>query len=108
MNDCSLIPWHPIAACFPIFTDVCALAASIRSGGLRQPITLLDGKILDGRARHIACSMAGYELTPADYDHWYGSASAATEVVVAQYLSRADPFNDFDLAAWLGAPRGSG
>ena len=39
-----------------------ALADSIKSGGLLDPITLLDGKVLDGWNRNRACLIAG--VTP--------------------------------------------
>ncbi len=109
MTDCSLIRWHPIAATFPILANVCALARSIGRSGLRQPITLLDGMILDGRARHVACSMAGYELTPEDYEHWYGSREDAIAVVVRQHYARSpDPFGDDAVRMWIAPFAGQG
>lgn len=48
---------HPLAAIFPLFDppDLAALADDIEANGLRDPIWLLDGKILDGRNRYRAC-----------------------------------------------------
>jgi hypothetical protein len=54
---------HPLATIFPaIMGDAFAeLVADIREHGLRDPITLLDGAILDGRNRAAACHAAGVE-----------------------------------------------
>lgn len=54
---------HPLAAMFPLlegkeFSD---LIISIKSNGLRDTITLYEGKILDGRNRYRACIEAGIE-----------------------------------------------
>jgi len=55
--------FHELANVFPMLSDdeAKALAEDIFSHGLQEPITLLDGKILDGRNRHIACLDAGVE-----------------------------------------------
>ena len=41
--------------------DIAALSKDIKVNGQRAPITLLDGKILDGRNRWRACKLAGVE-----------------------------------------------
>lgn len=55
---------HPLAAVFPLMDDdeLAALADDIEANGLRDPIWLLDGQILDGRNRYRAC-------TARDIDH---------------------------------------
>jgi DNA methylase len=57
------LPDHPLATIFPLMAgaELDTLAADIHQHGLREPITLLDGKILDGRNRHLACLKAGVE-----------------------------------------------
>ena len=54
---------HPIADIIPIFDgpgfDI--LVESVREDGLSRPITLFEGKILDGRARYKACLLTGVE-----------------------------------------------
>lgn len=55
---------HPAAELFPMLDDarLAELAADIRENGLREPIQMLDGRIIDGRNRYRACQMAG--VTP--------------------------------------------
>lgn len=50
-------PDHILANVFPLLTDAAyvALVDDIQDNGLRDPIVLLDGAILDGRNRHRAC-----------------------------------------------------
>src|ERR1700739_141478 len=55
--------FHDLGNTFPMLAgdEAKALARDIREHGLREPITLLDGKILDGRNRYVACREAGVE-----------------------------------------------
>jgi ParB family chromosome partitioning protein len=59
----NLLPVHPAAEMFPLLTgaEFDALVADIKENGLREPIVLLDGKVLDGRNRMIACRQLGIE-----------------------------------------------
>ena len=55
-------PIHPAANIFPLDADnIDELAANIKEHGLRDPIEILDGKIVDGRRRSLACRLAGVE-----------------------------------------------
>ena len=53
--------FHPLANLFPLMEgeDFDKLVQDIREHGLREPITLHEGKVLDGRNRHRACIAAG-------------------------------------------------
>lgn len=55
--------FHPLCEVFPQMPDdeLQSLAANIKTHGLMHPIILLDGKILDGRHRFLACQIAGVE-----------------------------------------------
>jgi ParB-like nuclease domain len=54
---------HPLAEIFPLIDGVAfdELTASIKENGLRQPITVYEDMILDGRNRYRACEAAGVE-----------------------------------------------
>jgi hypothetical protein len=59
----SKLEHHPIAAVFPMLAEpeILTIATSILKNGLRDDITLYEGKILDGRNRDRACEIAGVE-----------------------------------------------
>lgn len=56
-----MIEFHPLANIFPLIEgeDFDGLVKDVRENGLREPIVLLEGKILDGRNRYRACVAAG-------------------------------------------------
>lgn len=60
---------HPACAAFPALpeADLETLAESIRQLGLLEPITLLDGLLLDGRCRWDACERAGVATRTVEY-----------------------------------------
>lgn len=62
--------YHPTANLFPLLEgpDFDALVADIKANGLRESITLLDGKILDGRNRYRACLQVGVDPTFREFD----------------------------------------
>src|SRR5262245_14370088 len=56
---------HDYANLFPMMTpaELEALTEDVRESGLRQPVVLYQGKVLDGRNRLLACEAAGVEPT---------------------------------------------
>jgi hypothetical protein len=74
------IPFHPASdELSPLMKpgQISGLADDIKQYGMLLPITLYEGKILDGRCRYLACLEAGVEPTfknfPDDYPHYSGS-----------------------------------
>lgn len=57
------IPAHPYADIFPMLDrdQYAELVEDVRSHGLREPVILYEGQILDGRNRYRACKDAGVD-----------------------------------------------
>jgi len=64
------VEFHPIANIFPMMSDeeLSELAESIESNGLRVPILLYEGKILDGRNRYQACESSGVKPEYTEFE----------------------------------------
>lgn len=61
---------HPAAELFPMLSDerLQELADDIKANGQKEPITLLDGMIVDGRNRYQACKLAGVTPSFREYE----------------------------------------
>lgn len=77
---------HPIAEIFPLMAgrEYDELVADIGAQGLREPIWLHDGQIVDGRNRYRACLDAGVEPRFREWD----GAGSLTAFVVSLNLHR--------------------
>lgn len=77
---------HPAAEIFPLMekAELDQLAADIKEHGLKNFIVLLDGKIIDGRNRYLACKRAGV----APFFEDYRATSSPEDWVVSQNLHR--------------------
>ena len=78
---------HPLSAIFPAMTaaDFAQLRADIAANGLRQPIIIYDGQVLDGWHRYRACSETGTEILAEAFT---GDDRAAQDFVLSANLAR--------------------
>ena len=74
------VPFHPVADIFPMMdeSEYAGLVADIKANGLREPIWLHSGKIIDGRNRYRACCDLNIEPT---FRTWDGEGSLVAFVV---------------------------
>lgn len=82
---------HKLAKLFPEITgaDFKALVLDIKTNGLRQKITMLDGDILDGANRYRACVAADVEPLTEEY-----KGDDPLAFVISQNLSRRQLTDD--------------
>jgi hypothetical protein len=79
---------HPVAGIFPMMSDLefAGLVDDIKVNGLREPVWLhRDGRIIDGRNRHRACSQLGIDPQVRIYQ---GDDSGLVAFVVSLNLHR--------------------
>ncbi|HMP08364.1 MAG TPA: ParB N-terminal domain-containing protein, partial [Lacipirellulaceae bacterium] len=78
---------HEIAGIMPrmLTPAIEELADDIQANGLREPIVLFGGKVLDGRHRQDACEVAGVE---PEYVEFYGEYDDAIAYVVSRNVVR--------------------
>lgn len=72
MPDGSTPPlrYHPCAEIFPLMEGphFDALVSDIKDNGLREPVVMLNGAILDGRNRYRACVQVGIPFDSVEFD----------------------------------------
>ena len=80
--------WHPAADLMPMCNqeDFARLVEDIKTNGLKVPVVLFGGKVLDGRNRLKACAEAG--VTP-------------TFITLDTEFDPAVPDNGFDPVSWV-------
>ena len=79
--------FHSLANIFPMMTDqeLESLKQDIQKNGLREPIYLFNGKIIDGRNRYLACLKAGIKPIFRNYK---GNESDLLNFVISLNLHR--------------------
>ena len=74
MKTAEKLKAHPAADAFPMMdaARLAELRADIQANGQREPVTICDGMILDGRNRYEACAGLDIEPTTRDFvgDPW--------------------------------------
>jgi hypothetical protein len=75
LADAGRLEFHPLANIFPLIegAELEGLKASIKALRITHPITLHEGKILDGRNRYLAARAIGYQFTIADFVQFKGA-----------------------------------
>jgi hypothetical protein len=86
---------HELANLLPMIEarDFEELKASIAKQGILQPITLYEGKILDGRNRYRAAKEVGHTFVPANFKAFEGGLAAAEEFVIGANINRRQMTN---------------
>jgi hypothetical protein len=75
--------FHPLAEMFPLIEgeDFDALVEDIGARGILVPITIYQGKILDGRNRYNAGKAANYKFSQRDFRELAGGLDAEAFVI---------------------------
>lgn len=81
------LAWHPAACIFPMMPDdeLQSLADDIAKHGLREPVVMFDGKVLDGRNRSAACAIAQVKPKTIEFN---GTAADALSFVWSKNRTR--------------------
>ncbi|MGA2065698.1 MAG: ParB/RepB/Spo0J family partition protein [Thermoguttaceae bacterium] len=79
--------YHPACLLFPKLghQELQELADDIKANGLRNPIVLYKGQILDGRNRLLACEIVGVEPR---FVEWRGEGSPIERVISENLVRR--------------------
>ncbi len=79
--------FHPAANIFPLMQGEAfeSLVADIRAHGQHEPISLFNGKIIDGRNRYRACLEAGVEPKFRQYE---GTEEWLVQFILSANLER--------------------
>src|SRR6185312_15742607 len=79
--------FHPFSEIFPLLADadLAELADDIKSFGLREPIWLYEGQILDGRNRWLACQRVKVDPQTRTFR---GTEKGALALVISANLKR--------------------
>jgi hypothetical protein len=107
---------HPLCTCFPEMSadEFAKLRKSIQGMGLRLPIVLFEGMILDGRHRHRVCVEEGIEPFFEEYrgpgspsDFVYDTNLRRRDLTVAQKIEATIALREV-YVAWAEERRAAG
>ena len=81
---------HPLAALMPMMDDdaFAQHKADVGKHGVREPITLYQGMILDGRNRYKAAKELGLTLSATNFKEFTGTPAEAEAFVLSTNLHR--------------------
>jgi hypothetical protein len=81
------LEFHPLADLFPLMmgNEFGEFVADIKANGLREKITLYEGKILEGRNRYRACREADVKVETDDFE---GDETCARAFVISKNIHR--------------------
>ena len=81
---------HPLAALMPMMDDdaFAQHRGDVGKHGIREPITLYQGMVLDGRNRYRAAKELGLKLTVANFKVFSGTPAEAEAFVLSTNLHR--------------------
>lgn len=91
---CNPLHWHPAANLLPRINEngntdaIATLADDIATHGLLHPIVLLNGKVLDGRNRLMACKLKGIQLTTMNFTQFKPNGLSPEQFVYSNNLHR--------------------
>jgi hypothetical protein len=82
--------FHPLAELFPLMEgeEFDKFCKDIHQHGVREQITLHEGKILEGRNRYLAAKRVGRPLTPANFRTLPSGVDAKAFVISANIHRR--------------------
>jgi N6-adenosine-specific RNA methylase IME4 len=85
INESTEYEVHELCKLFPVMPEdqFNALVEDIREYGLRDPVVIYEGKILDGRHRYRACRALGFEAPHVNY-----AGDDALSYVISHNLTR--------------------
>jgi ParB-like chromosome segregation protein Spo0J len=81
---------HPLAGLMPMMDEepFKMFKANIAKEGIKQPIIIYQGLVLDGRNRQRAARELGLKLTAANFKEFEGTAAEAEAFVISANLHR--------------------
>jgi hypothetical protein len=102
------LKFHPLAEILPLIEgeELNELVESVKANGLREPIVLYEGLILDGRNRYRACLAAGVEPRTVEFSGADATAFVRDENIHRRHLTVGQ--KAMAVAQYANIPHGRG